>query len=88
MINLPALGILARAQDDRGPKMKYFKPNSLTWWASAAPLFAGMVVAASAALSFLAPFAAVIDAASGGLPAPVLINMGLVGIGLRGAMDK
>lgn len=66
--------------------MRYVKPNSLSWWASATPLFAGLILALSAAVPALAPVAAVIDAASGGLPSPVLINLGLVGIGLRGAI--
>lgn len=65
---------------------KYFKPGSLTWWASVTPLLAGIVLALSAAIPALAPVVAVINAASGGLPAPVLINMGLIGIGLRGAV--
>ena len=65
---------------------KYFKPGSITWWASVAPLLAGLVLALSAAFPALAGAAAVISEASGDLPAPVLINMGLVGIGLRGAV--
>ena len=66
---------------------KYIKPKSLTWWASAAPLFAGVALSLSAALPSLEGLATVINAASGDLPAPVLINMGLIGIGLRGAME-
>lgn len=66
---------------------KYIKPRSLTWWASVSPLLAGCIVALGASLPWLAPVVAVIDAASGGLPAPVLINMGAIGIGLRGAME-
>ncbi len=66
---------------------RYFKPRSLTWWASATPLFAGITLALSAAMPTLAPVAAIINAASGDLPAPVLINMGLIGIGLRGAVQ-
>ena len=65
---------------------KYLKPASLTWWASVAPLLAGIVLALSAAIPALGGVAAVINAASGDLPAPVLINMGLIGIGLRGAV--
>lgn len=65
---------------------KYFKPRSLSWWASVTPLLAGMILALSAAFPALEGVATVISEASGGLPAPVLINMGLVGIGLRGAM--
>ena len=66
---------------------KYFKPKSVTWWASVAPLIAGVVLALSAAFPAMAPVAAIINAASGDLPAPVLINMGLIGIGLRGAVQ-
>lgn len=68
-------------------RSKYFKPRSLTWWASVAPLLAGVVLALSAAFPSLASVSAVINAASGDLPAPVLINMGLIGIGLRGAVE-
>jgi len=65
---------------------KYFKPASLAWWGSVAPLLAGIVLALSAALPSLGPVAAIVNAASGDLPAPVLINLGLIGIGLRGAV--
>lgn len=68
-------------------RSKYFKPRSLTWWCSVAPLLAGVVLALAAAIPALSPLAAVINAASGDLPAPVLINMGLIGIGLRGAVE-
>jgi hypothetical protein len=66
--------------------MKYLQPRSLTWWSSVIPLLAGLIVAASAGVPQLGAVASIIDAASGGLSAPVLINMGLVGIGLRGAI--
>ena len=66
--------------------MKYFKPYSLTWWASFAPLLAGVIAAMSEAFPALAPAKAFIDALSGGLQPAVLVNMGLVGIGLRGAV--
>lgn len=66
--------------------MKYLQPRSLTWWSSVVPLIGGLVIALAAAVPTLEPVAAVINAASGGLSAPVLINMGLVGIGLRGAI--
>ena len=65
---------------------KYIKPHSVAWWASVAPLLAGIVLALSAAFPALLPLAAIIDAASGGMSAPVLINAGVMGIGLRGAM--
>lgn len=67
---------------------RYIKLGSLTWWMSVIPLFAGLIVAFSAAFPALAPVAAVIDAASGGMTAPVLINLGLAGIGLRGAVGQ
>ena len=65
---------------------KYFKPRSVAWWSSVAPLVAGIILALSSVVGWLTPVATVIDAATGGLPAPVLINMGLVCIGLRGAI--
>jgi hypothetical protein len=68
--------------------MKYIKPKSLSWWASVSPLLAGLIVAVSEAFPALAPAVAVINAASGGMTAPVLINLGLAGIGLRGAMKE
>jgi hypothetical protein len=67
---------------------KYFKPKSLTWWASVTPLLVGIVLALSEAFPSLAGVAAVLNAMTGGIPAAALINAGLVGIGLRGAMDK
>lgn len=68
--------------------MRYIKPKSLSWWASVSPLLAGLIVAVSEAFPTLAPVVAVINAASGGMTAPVLINLGLAGIGLRGAMKE
>lgn len=68
-------------------RSKYIKPRSLTWWASVTPLLAGVTLALAEALPSLAGIATVINAASGDLPAPVLINMGLIGIGLRGAVE-
>ena len=65
--------------------MKYLKPKSVTWWASAVPLALG-IFAAMEPIHGLADWVAVISAATGGLPAYVLINTGLIGIGLRGAM--
>ena len=63
---------------------KYFKPKSLTWWASVTPLFAGVFMAAEP----LHGLSGVTDSLRNatGLTAPVLINMGLAGVGLRGAI--
>lgn len=63
---------------------KYFKPRSLTWWASVSPLIAGLFMATEPMHGMTE---AVMSLRNGtGLTAPVLINMGLAGIGLRGAM--
>jgi len=64
--------------------MKYFKPASLTWWASLSPLICGLFMAFTP-LHGLTGLAASLEAATG-LSAPVLINMGLAGIGLLGAI--
>jgi len=64
---------------------KYFKPKSLTWWASVILLAAGVVLALSANIPTLAPVADLILAFYPGASAGMLINLGLMGIGLRGA---
>ena len=67
---------------------KYLQPRSLTWWASVVPLFAGVIVATEA-LHGASSLVSSVNAATGGIPAAALINGGLAGIGLRGAMaDK
>ena len=63
---------------------KYFKPGSLTWWASVSPLLMGLFIA-SEPLHGMASAALSIKNATG-MTAPVLINAGLVGIGIRGAI--
>lgn len=65
--------------------MKYFKPKSLTWWMSATPLLAGILVA-SLPLHGMDAIVTTINSLTGGLSAAVMINFGLGGIGLRGAM--
>ena len=63
---------------------KYFKPRSLTWWASVVPLLCGAFMATE---PLHGQSLAVQSISNGtGLTAPVLINMGLAGIGLRGAI--
>ena len=64
--------------------MKYVKPTSLTWWASVAPLLAGLLVA-TVPLHGMAGIADSIVNGTG-MTAPVLINLGAAGIGLRGAI--
>ena len=63
---------------------KYFKPKSLTWWASVTPLFVGVFMAAEPLHGLSGAVDTLRNAT--GLTAPVLINMGFAGIGLRGAM--
>lgn len=65
--------------------MKYVKPKSLTWWASFAPLVAGLYIAGLPVHGQAAMVQAV-SAVFGNVPAAALINLGLVGIGLRGAL--
>jgi len=64
---------------------KYIKPSSLTWWASLSPLVCGVFMA-SEPLHGLTGVADSLYNATGAT-APVLINAGLVGIGVRGAME-
>lgn len=64
---------------------KYFKPNSLTWLASVVPLSIGCFMAAE-------PLHGLTDwvqffANGTEMTAPALINAGLIGVGLRGAID-
>ena len=65
--------------------MKYFKPKSLTWWASALPIFAGVFLALAPVHGLDSWSMAIGDLTGGAAPA-VLINAGLAGIGFRGAM--
>ncbi len=64
---------------------KYLKPKSLTWWAAFVPLLLGLVAALEPAHGS-ASVIAVIDNMTGGASPYVLINAGLAGIGLRGAV--
>lgn len=64
---------------------KYFKPTSLTWWASVIPLLVGVVVGTES----LHGWTSVVDSINeltGHTSAAVLINAGLAGIGIRGAL--
>lgn len=65
---------------------RYIKPRSLTWWASAAPLVIGMIIATEP-LHGLAALAATLRNITGDTPPAMLINAGLAGIGLRGALQ-
>ena len=63
---------------------KYFKPASLTWWASVSPLIMGLFIA-SEPLHGMASAAMSVQNATG-MTAAMLINAGLMGIGIRGAI--
>lgn len=68
-------------------RSKYLKPKSLAWWVSVAPLLGGVVKSASVAAPELAPAVAIIDEMSGNATAAQMIQLGLLGIGLRGALQ-
>ena len=64
---------------------RHVKPTSLTWWASVAPLVAGLVLATEP----LHEWAALADTTRnlvGDVSPSLLINAGLAGIGIRGAL--
>lgn len=63
---------------------KYYKPTSVTWLASVVPLLIGCFMAAGP-LHGLADWVQFFGNATG-MTAPALINAGLVGIGIRGAI--
>ncbi|MCY1127145.1 hypothetical protein OU426_09800 [Frigidibacter sp. RF13] len=64
---------------------RYFKPRSLTWIASAAPVAAGLFIAFEP-VHHLGDWAKAVSATFGNTSPYLLINAGLVGIGLRGAI--
>lgn len=66
-------------------RRKYIKPASLTWLASAMPLGAGLFVAFEP-VHHLTDWSKAISLTFGGTSPFLLINAGLAGIGLRGAI--
>lgn len=68
-------------------RQKYIQPASLTWLASAAPLAAGLFMAFEP-VHHLADWSKAISLTFGGTSPYLLINAGLVGIGLRGAIKS
>jgi hypothetical protein len=65
--------------------IKYFKPASVTWWASATPLGLGLL-SATEPVHGAVGVTQIIGNMTGGVEPYVLINAGLAGIGLRGAL--
>jgi hypothetical protein len=65
---------------------KYVKPKSLTWWASVVPLIAGLALAVSSAVPGFEALNGLLQGFFPEATAVELINVGLIGIGLRGAI--
>lgn len=65
---------------------KYWKPASLTWLASMTPVLAGLFIAFEP-VHHLTDWVAAVSATFGDASPYLLINAGLVGIGLRGAAE-
>jgi hypothetical protein len=68
-------------------RSKYIKPKSLAWWASVAPLFGGFIIALSTSIPELQGLAKVVQEMAGSdMTAARLIQLGALGIGIRGSM--
>lgn len=65
---------------------RYYKPNSLTWWASVVPLAVGVFQIAMPEYQPVTPFLDLVKGFYNDASPTTLINAGLVGIGVRGAM--
>lgn len=65
---------------------KYFKPRSLTWWAAVIPLLVGMLQIAVPDYQPVTPIMDLVKAFYNDANPTTLINIGLAGIGLRGAL--
>ncbi len=64
---------------------RYVKPTSLTWLASALPVLAGLFIAFEP-VHHLSDWTRAVSRAFGDASPYLLINAGLVGVGLRGAV--
>jgi len=64
-------------------KEKYWKPTSVSWWASFVPLVIGIIIASEPVHGW-AEVVEALNRMCGNIPAYVLINGGLAGIGFRG----
>ncbi len=65
--------------------LKYFKPKSLTWWAATVPVAIGGMVAGEPLHGWV-ELTQTLRSMTGDVPPAMLINAGLAGIGLRGAV--
>ncbi len=68
-------------------RRKYWKPTSLTWLASATPLALGVFIATEP-MHHLSEAVEAARNMTGGLTPYELINAGLIGIGIRGAIEQ
>lgn len=67
---------------------KYFKPKSLTWWASFVPAISGALQLVGLDIPVVSEYSRpIINALYSDVPPSVLLNAGLAGIGLRGAIE-
>lgn len=66
---------------------KYFKPKSVTWWASLVPLVIGLYQVSGVATPGLDVLSNIVAGLYGGISPFALINLGLAGIGIRGMND-
>lgn len=67
-------------------RRKYWKPGSLTWLSSVTPLAIGVFMATEP-VHGLTTWVQAVSAMTGDASPYFLINLGLVGIGLRGAQE-
>lgn len=75
----------AAAPGDIADWHKYYRPKSVAWWASVTPLILGVILAVAQAFGWT-PVIHIIDTFAPGMGPAVLVNLGLFGIGLRGAI--
>lgn len=64
---------------------KYIKPQSMTWWVSFLPLSGGVFLATDQ-FHGMTSLVSVIDELRGDMSAAQMIQLGLLGIGIRGAI--
>jgi len=64
---------------------KYVKLTSLSWWSSVVPLLAGLILATEPLHGWV-EIGQTLRNFSGDVPPAMLINGGLLGIGIRGAL--
>ena len=66
---------------------RYFKPKSLTWWCAFIPATSGALQLVSVDIPYISEYARpIINALYNDIPPSALFNLGLAGIGLRGAI--